>query len=163
MATRKNKKKDNINVAVRYAVSVPEKDLMTIIKGNGAMALRLLCATVKDINKSGKIPQGFFDDLNKFAEVLESIANIVSDVHGTWGEALKPYADENRLPSDELKKLDPIKKPKKTALSFAEKVVVGRLRRKGFTIKDIGKEIHRAEKVVADYVHLIDKRAKKRK
>ena len=78
MATQKNKKKDNINVAVRYAVSVPEKDLMTIIKGNGAMALRLLCATVKDINKSGKIPQGFFDDLNKFMSVLEIIANIVS-------------------------------------------------------------------------------------
>ena len=76
---------------------------------------------------------------------------------------MKPYADENRLPSDELKELEPIKKPKKNALSFAEKVVVGRLRRKGFTIKDIGKEIHRAEKVVADYVHLIDKRAKKRK
>ena len=163
METGKSKKKGNIKVAVRYAVSVPENDLMTIIKGNGAMALRLFCSTVKDINKSGKIPQGFFDDINKFMSVLESIANIVSEVHSTWGAALKPYADENRLPSDELKKVDLTKKPTKTALSFAEKVVVRRLRRKGFTIKDIGKEIHRAEKVVADYVRLIEKRTKKRK
>ena len=129
MATGKSKKKGNIKVAVRYAVSVPENDLMTIIKCNGAMAFRMFCSTVKDINKSGKIPQGFFDDLNKFMSVLESIASIVSEVHSTWGAALKPYVDEKRLPSDELKKFDPIKKPTKHALSFAEKVVVRRLPR----------------------------------
>ena len=164
MAKGKNKKKDDIKFAVRYAVSVPEKDLMTLIKGNGAMALKLFCSTIKDINKSGKIPQGFFDDLNKFNEVLQSIANIVYDVQVTWEDALKKYAEEGKSPSDELNKWNPPQvTTKRPSLSVEEKAKVERLRRKGFTIKDIGKELHRAEKVVSDYVHLLEKKNKKRR
>ena len=164
MAKGKNKKKDDIKLAVRYAVSVPEKDLMTLIKGNGAAALKLFCSTVKAINKSGKIPQGFFDDLNKFNEVLKSIANIVYDVQVTWEDALKKYAEEGKSPSDDLNKWNPPKvTTKKPSLSVEEKAKVERLRRKGFTIKDIGRELHRAEKVVSDYVHLLEKKTKNRK
>ena len=164
MAKVKDKKKDDIKLAVRYAVSVPEKDLMTLIKDNGAMALRMFCSTVKSIKKSGRIPQGFFDDIGKFTDILESMANIAWDVQMEWGEALKKYADEGKSPSEDLNKWNPPKvTTKKPSLSVEEKAKVERLRRKGFTIKDIGKELHRAEKVVSDYVHLLEKKAKKRR
>lgn len=164
MAKGKDKKKDDIKLAVRYAVSVPEKDLMTLIKGNGATALKLFCSTIKAINKSGKIPQGFFDDIGKFTDILESMANIAWDVQMEWEDALKKYAEEGKSPSDDLDKWNlPKVTTKKPSLSLEEKAKVERLRRKGFTIKDIGKELHRAEKVVSDYVHLLEKKTKNRR
>ena len=162
MAKGKDKNKGKIKLAVRYAVSVPEKDLMNIVKCDAASKLLSLCSTVKGIKKSGRVPQGFFDDLNRLTDALTSIAAIVSEVQGTWGEDLKKYVDEGRLPSDDLNKYSPPQKTEKNpGLSKEEKAKVERLRKKGFPIKDIGKLIHRAEKVVSEYAHLLDKKKKK--
>ena len=163
MSKDKLNKKDNVKVSVRYAVSVPEKDLMNLVKGNASTVLRELCSTVKSIKKNGQVPQGLFDNINKLTDVIMSIANVVSEVQETWADALKKYVEEDRLPSDELLKLEQPRTVKRSCLTNDEKCAVERLRRKGFTIKDIGKTIHRAEKVVASYVHLLEKKASKKK
>lgn len=163
MKKKPNKKKDSIKVAMRYAVSVPEKDLMNLIKCNAAKTIKDFCRTVKSIKKSGKVPQGIFDELNAFADTLVSISGVIDVVQQCWGSALKEYAEQTKFQSDDLQALTD-RKPQagnKPILSKDEIAEIKRLRGNGMTIKYIGKAIHRREKVVSDFVKSFETKRKK--
>lgn len=163
MAKNADNKNGNFKAAVRYYVSVPEKDLMNLIKCNAAKTIKDLCKTVKSIKKSGEVPQGIFDELNAFADTLISISGVVDQVQQCWADTLREYAEKSEIHLGDLKGTTgkPKKVGKKAILSNEEIEEIKRMRGLGMTIKYIGKAIHRREKVVSDFVRSFEAKRKK--
>ena len=163
MKNKPEKKKDNIKVAACYAISLPEKDLMNLIRCNAAKTIKDFCKTMKSIKKSGKVSQGIIEELNDFADTLMSISGVVDMVQQGWADMLKEYAEQTKLPSSDLKACTGKTKKagKNYILSKGEMDDIERMREMGMTIKQIGKAIHRREKVVSDFVKSVDAKRKK--
>lgn len=163
MAKNANKKKGNVKTSVMCAVSVTEKDLMNLVMSDAASSIKDFCKTVRSIKKSGVVPQGFFDELNSFADTLTSISGVVDMVQQSWSEVLKGYAEDSEIHVSDSKGRTgkPKKEVKNSILSKDEIEEVKRLRGLGLSIKNIGKAIHRREKVVADFVKSFEAKRKK--
>lgn len=163
MAKNANKKKGNVKTSVMCAVSVTEKDLMNLVMSDAASSIKDFCKTVRSIKKSGVVPQGFFDELNSFADTLTSISGVVDMVQQCWSDVLKGYAEDSEIHISDSKggTGKPKKEVKKSILSKDEIEEIKRLRGLGMTIKYIGKAIHRREKVVSDCVKSFESKRKK--
>lgn len=150
MSTKK--KNNKFKVAIRYGVAVPEQALMDLI--------RLDCA--KRISEFGKgiemvSPKDFV--AKQIKDVFAVTASVLGIIQDTWKEALKEHADKTKLPTNCPSGHKPVKPlTAKKSLSEIEKRKIRALRKQGLTIKAIGKEIHRAEKVVADFVRTLPKK-----
>ena len=159
-AAKKTKsKKSDYKIAIRYGVTIPEKDLMKLIELNCAKAIRdagkSLFAHMKSMKwDNGKILDFSSPDMRKVCSVA---ANVLEMIQDSWKEALREYADATKLPKDFIPSgFKPTKyKPAKAKLSNEEIGKIKALRKSGLSIKAIGKEIHRAEKVVRDFVHTL--------
>lgn len=158
----KNKNRDKMKVSVCYDVSVPEKDLKTLIESNAAEELKDFCSIVSGIKKHGELPDCFINEINEFADVLMSAADIIEVVQEVWKDALQNQAKKNSPPNKTKKEEKKMKAVKAPILTNKEKAEIERLRKAGFPIKEIGKSIHRAEKVVSTYVHKIESKKKKK-
>ena len=163
MAKNANKKKGNVKTSVMCAVSVTEKDLMNLVMSDAASSIKDFCKTVRSIKKSGVVPQGFFDELNSFADTLTSISGVVDMVQQSWSDVLKGYAEDSEIHISDSKggTVKPKKDVKKSIFSKDEIEEIKRLRGLGLSIKNIGKAIHRREKVVADFVGSFEAKRKK--
>lgn len=147
MKPTKKAKCNKDNVAIRYGVAIPEKDLMQLLEFNCAEELRKLGVTF-----ASDVPP----ECPSVKASLLLAAKILKDIQDAWAAALKEYADATKLPKGFVPKGCKPTKPVKTAskkpiLSNEEKGKIRALRKSGLSIKAIGKEIHRAEKVVRDF------------
>ena len=150
---------NNVNVQVRYGISVPEPDMFNLIKNDAAGIL-----------------SDFFEKYlkwipNDIYRISASLITVLRDAQAQWSAALAPYIKSGKSPAKEdwvrkqmVKQHDGTKvkgakakkdKAAKPKLSNAEVKKVVSLRAKGLSIKAIGKTIHRAEKVVADIVRTL--------
>lgn len=163
MAKNANKKKGNVKTSVMCAVSVTEKDLMNLVMSDAASSIKDFCKTVKSIKKSGVVPQGFFDELNSFADTLTSISGFVDMVQQCWSDVLKGYAEDSEIHISDSKggTGKQKKEVEKAIFSNDEKEEIKRMRGMGMTIKYIGKAIHRREKFVSDFVKSFEAKRKK--
>lgn len=137
-------KKDDIKVALRYGISIPEKDLMKLLEFNCAKELKQL-----GIAFASDVPP----ECPSVKSSLLLAAKILGNIQDAWEEALKEFADATKLPKGVVPKGYKEAEPTKTKaiLSNDEKGKIRALRKTGLSIKAIGKEIHRAEKVVRDF------------
>lgn len=160
-------KADKIRLNIRYGVSIPETDLMQLISNGGcAKKLRTMRKEIKEWVDDLSAAEYWTYDVTKangYAQVLATVANVLDIIEGAWTEALKEYAEDTKLPEHvKFPKQDkPSKgKAKLGTLSKEEQAKVKELRKQGFSIKAIGKTIHRAEKVVAEFVKTVDRKKK---
>lgn len=180
-----NKKKTNdkadIKVAIRYGVDIPERELRDLIRLDCAKKILTCEKAFGELNgifqKNGaKLPLSVIDNMIDLHEALAVSSEVLAIVQEAWRYALEDYVDKEKTarqpkgkeckkcqPSKEVKKsASPAKKNKKSlpksGLSPAEQNMVRSLRLNGLSIKAIGKEIHRNEKVVADFVRRLPKK-----
>lgn len=148
-------KKDDIKVIVRYGISVPEKDLFKIIKFDAA---DLLDKFFTENKVAGRI-----------LDIIEPVINVIKDAQLVWASELLPYIKSGKSPADEKWTKKPTACPvkpspaKKPTLSKEEKETIQKLRKGGKTIKAIAKAIHRSDKAIAGFIHIVDKGLKKAK
>lgn len=148
-------KNNKFKVAIRYGVTVPERALMDL--------LRLDCAGKIFEFRQGldKLkPTAVFSKMKSLKEVFAIASGVLGIIQDAWKDALKEYADKTKLPVGTCPPGCKPGKPTKTKASLTEieKRKIRALRKQGLTIKAIGKEIHRAEKVVADFVRTLTKK-----
>ena len=155
MKPTKKAKCNKDKVAIRYGVAIPEKDLMAILKFDCAKQIERMGKELFSEMKSmkwdnGKVLDFSSPDMRAVCRTADTVLGIIQDA---WTTALKEYADSTKLPKgfvpDGYKSANPAKA--KPLLSNDEKGKIRSLRKSGLSIKEIGKEIHRAEKVVRDF------------
>lgn len=152
---KKNTKKDKVKIAIRYGVAIPERDLMNM--------LRLDCAA--EMLKLSKEYEGWsseqiFAKMRELGDVFAVTTAVLGLIQDSWKDALQKYAKDVQLPRGFCpKESKPVKSAKgKKGLSEQEQHKIRALRKQGLSIKAIGKEIHRAEKLVADFVRTLPKK-----
>lgn len=158
MKPTKKAKCNKDKVAIRYGVAIPEKDLMAILKFDCAKQIERMGKELFSEMKSLKWDNGKVLDFScpDMRAVCRTAATVLGIIQDAWTAALKEYADATKLPKGFVPKGYKPAKPEKTAskkpiLSNEEKGKIRALRKSGLSIKAIGKEIHRAEKVVRDF------------
>ena len=84
-------------------------------------------------------------------------------VQQRWSDVLKGYAEDSEIHISDSKGRTgkPKKEVEKAIFSNDEIEEIKRLRGLGLSIKNIGKAIHRREKVVADFVKSFESKRKK--
>ena len=153
---------DDIRFEVRYGVSIPETNLMELIRDGGcAGKLREMKKEIGEWIDELTVDETLVSDIGKaknYEKVLTTVADVLDIIEGAWKSALCEYAESTGF----SKKPEKAAKAKSTGgvLTKAEQAKVKALRKQGFSIKAIGKTIHRAEKAVADFVKSIDKKRK---
>lgn len=174
MATKKPNKlpnKKNIGIAVKYCVELPDKVLKEVISLGCAKRLdefgKAFSESMNKLKKAGSISKDVFYQFSDTIKALAATTVVLDIIEDTWMENVKGECD------DKCKKLK-CKKEKKPAvkaekkqktggiLSKAEKIAIKQLRNKGLSIKAIGKAIKRGEKVVANYIHELEKTPKRK-
>lgn len=180
--SKKKKEQKSSQPQTAIVIDIPQSDLMTLIKDGGcadeienvaeeikkkspqkaksykcaAKILRTIEYVWKEILKEYAdatalpkdfVPEGFVltnkDERKKTCKCAKKAKNT---------DKGKTCLSCGKTKKKEAVKITVRKTP---SLTEAEKKVVAHLRSKGFSIKRIGKEIHRAEKAVADYVRTL--------
>ena len=117
-------------------------------------------------NKESKpIGKEALADIEEFMFVCDAVADTFDIIHTCLEETMKEIKKNKKTP--QTKKPAPCKKMPVNAFAFAftdaEQKKIAALRKKGATIKEIAKAIHRSDKKVAPAVHLFDKTVAKKK
>ena len=102
-------------------------------------------------------------DIEEFMFVCDAVADTFDIIHTCLEETMKEIKKNKK--TTQTKKPAPCKKMPVKSLTFtdAEQKKIAALRKKGATIKEIAKAIHRSDKKVAPAVHLFDKTVAKKK
>ena len=162
---KKQTKNNNVKVAVRYGVAVPEKPLSELIRLNCAKELFSLSKDLEHL-----FPFAPSEEIKNLKEVFSVTSGVIGIIQDAWQKALKEFSDGKKppkgcypgkcKPSKPSKQTKPTKaKPtKKATLTETEQRKIRSLRKQGLSVKAIGKELHRAEKVVADFVRALPKK-----
>ena len=152
---KKSSKKDKVKIAIRYGVAIPERALMDLLRLDCAGALVKFSKEFAEWS-----PKEILERMKGLGEVFNVTSAVLDLIQSSWQDALQEYAENTKLP----KNFYPAGcKPAKTAkgkkgLTEQEQRKVRALRKQGLSIKAIGKELHRAEKVVADFVRTLPKK-----
>ena len=173
MATKKPNKqkgKKDIILAVKYCVELPDKVLKDVLSLGCAKKLnefgQSFAGCVEKFKKAGKISKAVLGQFSDYIKVLSASTGVLEIIEDTWKDELEKSDDKcKKLKGNTEKKPSCKAKKKQTKggiLSKVEMTAIKQLRNKGLSIKAIGKSIKRGEKVVANYVHEIEK-TKKRK
>ena len=134
--TPAKKGKDDVIIAVRYGVTVPERDLIDLLRLDCSKKIKEFCSKVE-----AEMPKAM-------KEVFSVASGILGIIQDAWKDAIKFNSGEK----NESARAKTDKQPKSGTLSEKEKVAIRILRMQGRTIKAISKEIHRSDKVVAPFV-----------
>lgn len=164
MSAKKKAKKNKIKLAIHCGVAVPEKAVMDLLRLDCAGKLYEFGRQFESLP-----PAEVFEQMKSLEEVLAVTAGVLAIVQNQWKDAFKkPEKKAECTACKPPKKAKPAKgkktakpaKPKKAKaiLSEIEQRKVRALRKRGLPIKAIAKEIHRAEKVVADFVRALPKK-----
>ena len=173
MATKKpNKKtsKKDIVLDVKYCVELPYKVLQEVLTLGCAKKLdefgQSFAESLESLNKSGGISNEMICEFKHVVEALAATTVVLDIIEDTWSCKQEKFDDKCKKHTGKKEKNPACKAEKKQTaggiLTIAEKTAIKQLRNKGLSIKAIGKSIKRGEKVVANYVHYIEK-TKKRK
>ena len=168
MSKKKDKPKEVVKTIVEYGVQIPESALFGLIRLDAAKVL-------KDVDAALRIrfPLGWeSNEMKNLRKVLKTVTEVVTGIQETWQYDLMDYIKKGISPADETWTKKPSKKPtpskgkkQKPAIVFTdvEQKKIAALRKKGATIKEIAKALHRSDKKVAPAVHLYDKSVAKKK
>ena len=168
MATAKRQKKDmtpkktdETMLAIRYGITIPEKELNDLIKMMCAEKLielgKSFNEVIEEMRKTENGSVDAIDFLSEFEDVLDVVTSVVSLIEKQWG-AIIDQKEKGKKTMKTKKAKKPVESPAKFDLKSAEQAKIRALRKTGMPIKAIGKEIHRAEKVVSRYVHFLEDR-----
>lgn len=149
---KKNCKKDEVKIAIRYGVAIPERALMDLLRLDCAGALVKFSKEFAEWS-----PKEILERMKGLGEVFNVTSAVLDLIQSSWKDALQEYAESTKLPKNVCPKgCKPAKSANvKKGLSEQEQHKIRALRKQGLSIKAIGKELHRAEKVVADFVRTL--------
>ena len=169
-----------------YPISIQQKDLCKVVDmdlaGLFQTWVRLCGSDIAAFKKQGKLDRNHTSSLKGTENLLQYItvaAEVLGTIDKQWRKVLFDYAETCKLPKDFCppgckplnapeKQQDKKSRPQKTRfskkkgklpiLSLREQNEVRTLRTVyNLPIKVIAKQVHRAEKVVANFVHLVDR------
>lgn len=151
------KKKSSNKVKTYHGIAIAEKSLMELLRLNCAKQIEQLgkefFGEIKSIVvKDGKTFDFSTPDMRKVCQVVSYVLRAIQD---SWSVALKEFAEATKLPRNFVPtgyQAAKSSKKQKPMLSKDEMGKIRALRKSGLSIKAIGKEIHRAEKVVRDFI-----------
>lgn len=161
MSAKKKAKKNKIKLAIHCGVAVPEKAVMDLLRLDCAGKLYEFGRQFESLP-----PAEVFEQMKSLEEVLAVTAGVLAIVQNQWKDAFKkPEKKADCKGCKPPKKAKPAKGKKptkkikaKNPLTEVEQRKIRALRKRGLPIKAIGKEIHRAEKLVADFVRTLPKK-----
>lgn len=173
MATKKPiklPKKEDIVLAVKYCVELPDKVLHEVLSLGCAKKLdqfgQSFAGCLEKIKKAGNISKEVLGQFSDIVKALAATTVVLDIIEDTWSDK-KGCCNEKckELTGKKEEKPDCKKAKKQTAggiLTKEEMANIKSLRKTGMSIKAIGKSIKRGEKVVANYVHELENTPKRK-
>lgn len=138
-------------IEIKYMVAIPEPTMLSLIQQDCAHKIATLIEGEEE-----KLDNSLMGDRVKAIQTaLGVVEDVISIAQETWKDIRKSLAKSPKsenLPT----KQKPTRGCKAASLSDSEKGKIRALRKRGMSIKAIGKEIHRAEKAVANFIHSLE-------